>query len=339
VLLNAKIDRFAEQLIARGLSPLHRRSPTTLQINMGKLCNQNCRHCHVDAGPNRTELMDRATTERVLEVIAASPALTTIDITGGAPELNPNFRTLVTGLCALKRSVMVRCNLTVLSEKGQEDTASFYAQHGVKIVASLPCYTQGNVDSQRGRGVFDKSIHHLQALNGFGYGASEGEPQGVGDVPPLRLDLVFNPGGPTLPPAQESLERDYRVRLTEDFGIRFDRLLAVANMPIHRFSRDLQQAGQLQAYEQLLEDSFNEDALENVMCRDMISVDWDGSLADCDFNQMLDMPLGHAARTIYDLLDFAELANAPVTTASHCLGCTAGQGSSCGGAITRTSDD
>jgi radical SAM/Cys-rich protein len=339
VLLNSKTDRFAEQLIARKISPLRRRSPTTLQVNMGKLCNQTCRHCHVDAGPTRTETMDRTTTDRVLEIIAASPGLTTLDITGGAPELNPNFRALVSGAHARDRAIMVRCNLTVLSETGQEDTASFYAQHGVKVVASLPCYTQENVDGQRGSGVFEKSIHQLRVLNGLGYGAAEGAPRGTDDAPPLRLDLVFNAGGPTLPPPQESLERDYRKRLAEDFGIRFDRLLAVANMPIHRFSRDLHQSGQLQTYEKLLEDSFNHEALENVMCRDMVSVDWDGSLADCDFNQMLNMPLSHRARTIYDVLDLAELANAPITTASHCLGCTAGQGSSCGGATTRTSDD
>ena len=369
MLLSPRTDRFAATLAAHELSPLTRRDTRTLQVNMGKLCNQACRHCHVDAGPNRTELMSGDTVQRILTVLAASPGVSLVDITGGAPELNPRFRALVDGVRALGREVMVRCNLTVLYQPGQDDLPDFYASRGVQLVASLPCYTAENVDKQRGGGVFDDSVRALQALNAVGYGAAEGGSHGSGsqasgshgsgshgsgsrtDGPQaigsgtngaakgaragasLRLDLVYNPLGPSLPPPQEALEADYRVRLAEDFGIRFDRLLAIANMPIHRFADDLDRSGKLADYEDLLVSAFNPIAAGDVMCRDLLSVDWDGTLSDCDFNQMLGLPLGAGARSIHDVDQLGELADAPITTATHCLGCTAGQGSSCGGAL------
>ena len=352
-----KRDAFAATLARHGLPALRRRLPTTLQVNLGKLCNQACRHCHVDAGPTRTELMDAATAERVLAVVQANPSLVTVDITGGAPELNPRFRDLVRGVRAAGRRVMVRCNLTVLFEPGQDDLPAFYAEHGVHVVASLPCYTEDNVDQQRGGGVFDKSVEAIRRLNAAGYGAAQGgdalpadgagaldgddgDPRVGPDGAPLRLDLVYNPLGPFLPPPQEALEADYRARLAADHGLRFDRLLALANMPIHRFAEDLERQGKLGDYETLLRERFNPAAVDDLMCRDLLSVDWDGTLADCDFHQMLDLPLGAGAagdgagpRTVFELDDLSALTDAPVTTADHCLGCTAGQGSSCGGAL------
>ncbi len=329
MLLNTGGDRFSRALLDHGLPTLRRRTPVTLQVNLGKTCNQACAHCHVDAGPTRTEQMDRATVDRVLGLLAASPSLRTLDVTGGAPELNPWFRALVEGARALGRDVMVRCNLTVLREPGQEDTAAFYARHRVRLVCSLPCYTAENVDRQRGGGAYDGSVRALAALNALGYGAAEGRD----DPDALRVDLVFNPLGPSLPPPQEDLERDYRARLGEDHGLRFDRLLCIANMPIHRFADDLRRQGRLAEYEARLVDAFNPAAVDEVMCRDLLSVDWDGTLADCDFHQMLGLPLGAGPRTIHELDDVAALAGRPVTTAAHCLGCTAGQGSSCGGAL------
>jgi len=293
----------------------------------------------------------------VLTVLAASPGVGLVDITGGAPELNPHFRALVDGVRALGRDVMVRCNLTVLYQPGQDDLPDFYASRGVHLVASLPCYTAENVDKQRGGGVFDDSVRALQALNAVGYGAAEGGSQADGSLSngsqangsqangsgsqadgaapdtSRRLDLVYNPLGPSLPPPQEALETDYRVRLADDFGIRFDRLLAIANMPIHRFADDLDRSGKLADYEDLLVTAFNPAAAADVMCRDLLSVDWDGTLSDCDFNQMLGLGLGAGARSIHEIDQLGELADAPITTATHCLGCTAGQGSSCGGAL------
>lgn len=329
---NRASNRFDATLAAHGAAPLTRRVPTTLQVNMGKLCNQACRHCHVDAGPNRPEMMDAATVERVLYVLEQSPCIEHVDITGGAPELNPRFRMLVDGVKRRGRRVTVRCNLTVLFEEGQEDLAEYYAQHEVKIVASLPCYTAENTDSQRGSGAFGRSIAALLALNAVGYGEHQGGPAPAGR-PNRRLSLVYNPLGATLPPAQGDLEADYRERLRTDFNVVFDDLLTITNMPIHRFADDLDRQGKLESYEQLLVDSFSAPTADAVMCRDLVSVDWDGSLADCDFHQMLDVPLGAGHRSIHDLDDLAELANAPITTADHCLGCTAGQGSSCGGAL------
>lgn len=340
-MIRTPADRFAERLAAHDRPALTRRAPTTLQVNLGKLCNQACRHCHVDAGPSRTELMGETTMQRVLSVLRGSPGITAVDVTGGAPELNPLFRRFVEGVRAAERDVRVRCNLTVLFEPGQDDLPEFYARHHVTIIASLPCYTAENTDAQRGGGVFEKSVAALAALNAVGFGASEGEerlPDG-GDPTaprPLRLHLVYNPLGPSLPPTQHALEADYRERLMQDHGLRFDRLFALANMPIHRFAEDLERQGALQSYTDLLASAFNADAVDDVMCRDLVSIDWDGRLSDCDFNQMLRLPLGTAVdapATIFDLDDLGRLAGDRVHTATHCLGCTAGQGSSCGGAL------
>lgn len=331
MLLNGE-NRFAATLRAHDLPALTRRPVTTLQLNLGKLCNQACRHCHVDAGPQRSEQMDEPTMDRVLALLEASPAVTQVDITGGAPELNPLFRRLVNAVMAQGRDVMVRCNLTVLHEPGQQDLHEFYAARRVHVVASLPCYTADNVDAQRGDGAFAGSVSALRRLNEVGYGELEGGPDP--DDEGLRLDLVYNPLGPSLPPPQAQLEADYRQRLRDDLGLRFDRLLTLTNMPIHRFGQDLERRGQLAEYEQLLADGFNPAAVSNVMCRDLVSVDWDGSLSDCDFNQMVGMGLGAGRTSIFDLDSLDELSDAPIATAAHCLGCTAGQGSSCGGALT-----
>jgi len=328
-------DAFDAKLAEHGLEALARRAPRTLQVNLGKLCNQACRHCHVDAGPTRVEQMDGATAERVLAVLGASPDVHTVDLTGGAPELNPHFRALVDGAVDAGRRVIVRCNLTVLEEPGQGDLPAFYAARRVVVVASLPCYTADNVDRQRGGGVFDASIRALRRFNAVGYGAAEGDAEAP-DA--LRLDLVYNPLGPSLPPPQARLEADYRRRLRDDFGIRFDRLLTIANMPIHRFADDLERQGRLDAYQTLLSEAFNPTAVDGVMCRDLVSVDWDGRLSDCDFNQMLGIGLPGGPRTIFDVDSLGVLEDRPIATAPHCLGCTAGQGSSCGGALAPDDD-
>lgn len=340
-------NRFDLALAENGHGPLTRRALRTLQVNMGKLCNQTCRHCHVDAGPTRTERMSGPTVERVLAVLRRSESVEGVDITGGAPELNPHFRRLVNGSLAAGKHVSVRCNLTVLEQPGQQDTAEFFAERELHVIASLPCYTRENVDRQRGEGVFASSVRALHRLNALGYGAAQGaEPSPRDDARddddaddgadsgPRRLDLVYNPLGPSLPGPQAELERDYRERLRQDHGIVFDRLLTLTNMPIHRFADDLRQQGRLAEYEELLVRSFHVAAADSVMCRDLVSVNWDGRLSDCDFHQMADLPLGAGAQSIFELDDLSELEGARVTTASHCLGCTAGQGSSCGGALT-----
>jgi len=320
--------RFDALLAAHHQTPLRRKIPTTLQINLGKRCNQTCTHCHVDAGPQRQEMATRQVVNRVLELVKASPSITTVDITGGAPELNPHFRFLVEKTRDLDKQVIARCNLTILQETGQEDLGEFYARYHVKIVASLPCYTASNTDAQRGRGVFEKSVHALQHLNALGYGAAEDR-----DETGLRLDLAYNPGGPVLPGPQAALEKDYRLHLFADWDIRFNHLLTVTNMPIHRFADDLERQGILPSYLDLLAKAFNKDTLDSVMCRDLVSVNWDGSLSDCDFNQMLEMPLGGPQRTIFNLENLDGLAGNPIRTDTHCLGCTAGQGSGCTGAL------
>ena len=315
--------QFEATLARHGIGALSRRSPTTLQVNVGKLCNQACHHCHVDAGPRRTERMTRATAERVIEVIAASRRVATVDITGGAPELNPNFAMIVERARALDRRVIVRCNLTVTLEPGMEWLVEFYRRAGVDLVCSLPCYTAENTDRQRGAGVFDKSIVALRQLNdaGFGRGAR-------------RLDLVYNPIGSSLPPPQAELEAQYRDALARDFGVVFDRLLTIANMPIARFANQLRIAGNHSAYMSLLVNHFNPATVDALMCRDLVSVGWNGRLYDCDFNQMLEIALGSGgASTIWEIDDVAELASARIATGSHCFGCTAGAGSSCGGEI------
>ncbi len=318
---------FDGELARRGLPALQRGAPRTLQVNVGKLCNQACHHCHVEAGPNRRERMTARTAERVLEVLAASPSVETVDLTGGAPELNPQFRALVRSARVFGKTVIDRCNLTVLFEPGQEDTPQFLAEQRVRVVASLPCYTRENVEAQRGRGVFAKSIRALRALNDLGYAKRED----------LVLDLVYNPLGPSLPPPQHELEAQYRDELLELFGVRFCNLLTLTNMPIKRFAQMLDREGRHAEYLSLLVAHFNPVTLPGLMCRDTISVGWDGALYDCDFNQMLEIPLARGAagtpRTVFELSDCSMLANRPIATAAHCFGCTAGSGSSCGGAL------
>jgi radical SAM/Cys-rich protein len=320
--------RFDAVLAARGLGPLRRAVVTTLQLNLGKLCNQACHHCHVDAGPARTEIMRPATAERVLALLAASPRVEIVDLTGGAPELNPSFRDLVRGARALGRRVQVRCNLTVLFVPGMEDLPRLYRTHAVELICSLPCYAAESVDRQRGRGVFDRSIEALALLNGLGYGRPGS---------PCRLDLVYNPVGAFLPGAQAELEARYKTELRTRFGIEFHRLLTITNMPIKRFAERLAREGQLEAYMGLLVNHFNPETVGGLMCRSLLSVGWDGALFDCDFNQMLELPLGGGRgpvpATIWELDTCDTLAGLRVATASHCFGCTAGAGSSCAGAL------
>jgi radical SAM/Cys-rich protein len=313
-----------DMVLARhGVGPLRRRPVETLQVNLGKRCNQACHHCHVDAGPKRTEMMERSTAERVIHVVAANRAIAVVDLTGGAPELNPNFRLLVEGVRSLGRRVIDRCNLTVLCEPGMEWLPEFFREWQVELVCSLPCHTPRNVDQQRGKGVFEKSLSALRALNRLGYGKAGSD---------LTLNLVYNPLGPFLPPPQADLEGDYRRELGDGFGIEFHRLYVITNMPIHRFAADLERSGRYREYMGLLVNHFNPAAVEGLMCRSLLSVGWDGSLYDCDFNQMLEMRLPPLQpRTIFDLTAVDRLEGAPIATGSHCFGCTAGAGSSCGG--------
>lgn len=313
---------FERMLEQHGLAPLHRERVTTLQVNIGRLCDLACHHCHVEAGPKRTENMSFRTAERVVELLGASPGITLVDLTGGAPELNPNFRFLVREARALGRQVIDRCNLTVLFLPGQEDLAEFLAEHEVAVVASLPCYTKENVDKQRGRGVFGKSIEGLKLLNRLGWG---------GPGSPLPLDLVYNPLGAFLPPPQRELEARYRAELAELFGIEFHHLFTITNMPIKRFAHDLARQGKEEEYLSLLVNHFNPETVSGLMCRDLVSVAWDGTLHDCDFNQMLEIPLGGRRRTIFDVDDLGALEGDPIANDLHCYGCTAG--SSCGGAL------
>ena len=298
---------------------------TTLQVNLGYRCNQACSHCHVNAGPTRTESMDRATLALVPKVLQAR-GISCLDLTGGAPELHPHFRELVAEARAMGVGVIDRCNLTILSEPGQEGLADFLAAKGVTVVASLPCYSAGNVDRQRGDGVFERSIAALHQLNGLGYGHS-----GSG----LELHLVFNPQGPVLPPPQAELEATYRRVLAADFGVVFNALYALANLPIQRFAAVLRSQGQLESYQELLRSSHREANLQAVMCRQLISVDWQGQLFDCDFNQQLGLPLGGKPRHLADLL-VGDPAGDGIAVAGHCFGCTAGSGSSCSGALSST---
>ena len=319
-------DGFLLALRENGVQELLRAETTTLQINVGKLCNQACHHCHVDAGPKRTEIMPADVARRTMELLSASPSVTTVDITGGAPELNPNFRWLVEESQRQGRHVIDRCNLTVLLEDSQHDLAEFLAARHVEIIASLPCYTAENVDKQRGKGVFEKSMVALRKLNALGYGMLGSE---------LKLGLVYNPVGPSLPPAQAELEADYKKQLRDNFGIEFHHLLTITNMPIHRFEEDLQRQGKHDIYMELLRNNFNGATVHGLMCRSLVSVGYDGKLYDCDFNQMLDMELEQPGRvaTVWDIESFSGWAGRRIKTAGHCYGCTAGAGSSCGGAI------
>lgn len=317
------IKTFTESLSNAGLR-LDRTPVEILQINIGRLCNLACHHCHVEAGPKRTENMESATVDRVIELLEKSETIHTVDLTGGAPELNPHFRRLVTAARKLKKQVIDRCNLTVLYEPGQEETAYFLKENGVHIVASLPCYSKKNVEEQRGRGVFDKSIEALRFFNKLGYGKTDSN---------LKLDLVYNPTGPFLPPSQEKLRRDYKAELKELFDIEFNELFTITNMPIKRFLKDLERSGKLSDYMELLTNSFNPTAAKGIMCRSLVSIAWNGEIFDCDFNQMLELPLGAGRKTIWELNSFDELENKPITFANHCYACTAGAGSSCGGAL------
>jgi radical SAM/Cys-rich protein len=304
---------------------IQRKALDTLQVNLGYKCNQTCQHCHVNAGPNRTEMMDADTVELVLQVLH-DRQLAMLDLTGGAPEMNPHFRHLVQEARRLGVRVVDRCNLTILLEPGYETLADFLAGQGVEITASLPCYSAENVDRQRGDGVFEKSIAALRMLNALGYG---------GDQSNLTLSLVYNPQGPSLPPNQQKLQADYKQELASHFGIMFNQLYVLANMPIQRFGSVLISKGQFAPYMKLLKDNFSATNLDAVMCRNLISVDWQGYLYDCDFNQMLGLslpPSGQEKRHLRDLLG-QDVEGSPITTADHCYGCTAGQGSSCGGAL------
>jgi radical SAM/Cys-rich protein len=313
------MNLFDRTLSEHGLQ-LRRARTRVLQLNIGKKCNQTCAHCHVNAGPARREAMGREDIERVLQWLARTD-IATMDITGGAPEMNPHFRALVRGCKELGRHVMDRCNLTICEEEGFGDLPEFFASNEVEIIASLPCYGPENVDLQRGQGVFEKSVRVLRRLNALGYGRGSR----------LVLNLVYNPLGPSLPPAQRPLEMAYKERLRDDFGIEFNALFALANVPIARFGAHLRREGEHEAYHQLLLEAFNGSTVEGLMCRDTLSVDHLGRLYDCDFNQMLNLRRDEAP-FLWDL-DPHLLEGTPIKTGLHCFACTAGAGSSCGGAL------
>ena len=316
-------------LLKTTFPPVFRRDLSILQVNLGYLCNLSCTHCHVNAGPSRTEQMSSDLVELVIEVLQQKN-ISTLDLTGGAPEMNPHFSYLVEQARSLGVKVIDRCNLTVLLEKNYAHLAEFMARFEVEIVASLPCYAEKNVTEQRGKHVFQDSIKVLKRLNALGYGISEN----------LVLNLVYNPNGAFLPPNQQALEEEYKLRLAQDHGVRFHRLLTITNMPIQRFGAVLLAQGKFEEYMTLLRDSYSPANLENLMCRDTVSVDWQGYLYDCDFNQMLEMPLAAKGDLIArngrphlrELLN-EDLSGEPVAVAEHCFGCSAGQGSSCGGAL------
>lgn len=314
---------FAHMLERHGLA-LERTPLEILQVNLTARCNLACTHCHVESGPRRREALDARGIARLIDLMGTAPALHTLDLTGGAPEFHPQFRELVRAGRAHGLKVIDRCNLTVLFEPGQQDTAEFLAAQGAAVVASLPCYTPGNVDRQRGKGVFGQSIEALLRLNALGYGQP-----GSG----LELDLVYNPGGAMLPPSQAALEAEYRERLSDDFGIVFHQLFTITNMPIKRFLHELERDGALDGYMQLLIDNFNPQAALGVMCRNLVSVGWDGGLYDCDFNQMLGIALGGQRTTLWDIERLDDIQSRSIAFARHCYGCTAGAGSSCGGSL------
>jgi len=313
--------RFEASLAGAGLDPLRASGIEVLQLNLGKLCNQTCRHCHVDAGPNRREVMSRRTMQACLDVLAVAE-IPVLDITGGAPEMNPHFRWLVERASDLGCRVIDRCNLTILLVPAYQDYPEFLAQHQVEVVASLPCYLAENVDAQRGDGTFEKSIRALGRLDSLGYGRPEGG---------LTLTLVYNPPGPSLPPAQAELEEAYRRELKARYGVIFNRLFAITNMPINRFLDELVRNGQYESYMETLAGAFNPQAAAAVMCRTTLSVDWTGRLHDCDFNQMLELGLDKDLPQHIDDFDPVPLATRRIVTSGHCYGCTAGAGSSCQG--------
>jgi radical SAM/Cys-rich protein len=316
---------FAEKLRLNGQG-LTRRAIDVLQVNMGRYCNQACIHCHVESGPTRTELMKRETVDATFRFFKRTE-IPILDITGGAPELNPNFDYLVASANDLNRHVMDRCNLTVIFEPGKEYLPGFFQRHGVELVCSLPCYTEDNVDRQRGKGTFDLSVRALKIFNDLGYGQA-----GSG----LTLNLVYNPVGPHLPPPQNRLEQDYKRELREKFGIEFNHLYCLSNMPITRYETHLKLRGEYEKYMELLERSFNVATLDQVMCRSLISVGWEGTIYDCDFNQMLELPLRDTEGkplNIVSLNSVDQIMHRPITVGNHCYACTAGSGSSCGGAL------
>jgi radical SAM/Cys-rich protein len=315
---------FAQRIHLSG-KDFNRREVDVLQVNMGKYCNLACIHCHVESGPNRTELMSRETVDAVLRFLGRTN-IPTVDITGGAPELNPTFDYLVESAVGLGCHVMDRCNLTVIFEPGKEYLPEFFKRNQVELVCSLPCYSQENVDRQRGKGTFDLSIRALQLFNKLGYGQPESD---------LELNLVYNPVDPHLPPPQYQLEQDYKRILKEQFGIGFNRLYCLSNTPITRYATHLKLRGEYDRYMELLETSFNARTLAQVMCRNLISIGWEGSVYDCDFNQMLDLPMtdGNGEHLNIGSLTLEQLVHRPIIVGDHCYACTAGSGSSCGGAL------
>ena len=318
------VPPFAVTLQRNHLPELRAQGIEILQVNVGKLCNQTCHHCHVDAGPDRRELMSRETMEACLDAVRRA-RIGTVDVTGGAPEMNPQFRWFVEALRAEGCRVIDRCNLTILEAPGYQDLAEFLAGHGVEVVASLPCYLEENTDRQRGSGVFARSLAALRRLNALGYGEPGSE---------LRLTLVYNPVGPSLPPDQHRLEQDYHRELEARYGVRFHRLLTITNMPISRFLEELLREGRFEQYLERLASAFNAATVSGLMCRNTLSVDWQGNLHDCDFNQMLELPLAGSLPAHIRDFDPLPLANREIATGRHCYGCTAGAGSGCQGAIT-----
>lgn len=312
-----------EQKLCEHHLHLERGAPRVLQINVGWLCNLSCIHCHVTAGPTRKEIMTRETVDRILDWYDDNP-VDVVDLTGGAPEMNPSFRYMVTEFKKRHAHIMDRCNLTILLHPGYEGTAEFMAEHNVEIVASMPCYSPENVNAQRGNGVFDQSIEALQLLNRIGYGIRDD----------LKLDLVYNPNGAMLPPDQAELEADYKRELRTHFGIEFHKLYALTNLPVARFANYLRNRGAYEDYMALLMDNFNPGSVAGLMCRDTISVDWQGAVFDCDFNQQMQMHLGpdYEPLQLWNV-DLCRWKQTPIRTAPHCFGCTAGQGSSCGGVL------
>lgn len=313
------MSAFASTLAGHGLS-LRRSRTEILQINVGKLCNLTCTHCHVNAGPKRREIMTRGTVDRILSWLAATE-IPTVDLTGGAPEMLPDFRYLITRLRELDRRIIDRCNLTILLEPGYEGVAEFLAQNNVEIVASMPCYSPENVNAQRGDGVFDASIKALQKLNALGYGTQ------------LALDLVYNPVGANLPGPQAELEADYKRELASHFGIEFRHLFTITNLPVSRFASYLRHNGQYESYMELLVQAFNPSTVAGLMCRNTISVGWQGEVYDCDFNQQLGLQWKNGKPLFLWDIDAGMLEGRAIAMGEHCFGCTAGAGSSCGGAV------
>ncbi|HVF88266.1 MAG TPA: arsenosugar biosynthesis radical SAM (seleno)protein ArsS [Pyrinomonadaceae bacterium] len=313
---------FDEKLAAHDLE-LRAAEVKILQVNVGKLCNQACKHCHVDASPTRTEIMTRETAERVINVLRRF-LIPTLDITGGAPELNSSFRYLVREARALQRHVMVRHNLTVMFEPGQDDLAKFFRAHEVEVVSSLPYFLEQQTDAQRGGGVFQKSIEALRRLNAVGYGVAGSS---------LTLNLVYNPVGAFLPPSQSSIEADFKRELLLRYGVTFNRLYTITNMPIKRFLDYLRRSGNEERYMRRLVEAFNPGTVAGLMCRELVSVDWTGRLYDCDFNQMLELPVASGLPQTLDGFDSSTFSARRIMTGVHCFGCTAGTGSSCGGAV------